>query len=144
MGKIEKTEAPALRFDVPYEISRRRLADIMTTAIEGGFSSWLLQIQPGSPAHKPDCEDDHGMPWYARASFYNPGWAIKFQYDKESDLEGAGTGRATLGAAKFTRGARILVKKYPHLWREIVAEDEDAISADAFLQAAVFGDVIYG
>jgi hypothetical protein len=36
-----------------------------------------------------------------------------------------------------------MTEKYTHHWRDLMAENDDATTADVFLQMSLFGDILY-
>lgn len=44
----------------------------------------------------------------------------------------------------ITKGLQVMATKFPKHFADIVAETDDASTADVFLQCMVFGDVLYG
>jgi hypothetical protein len=49
-----------------------------------------------------------------------------------------------LNLASLEHGLAIMQTKYPHHWANILQEDDDAETADVFLQCVCFGEVVYG
>lgn len=50
----------------------------------------------------------------------------------------------TLDREACERGLILMAQKSPRHWGDFLAEDDDAITADIFLQYALLGDVVYG
>jgi len=46
--------------------------------------------------------------------------------------------------ASMCKAMELMAKEYPHHMNDLLSENDDAITADVFLQLALFGDVIYG
>jgi hypothetical protein len=42
------------------------------------------------------------------------------------------------------RGAEVMKRKYPTHWDNFITENDDAITADVYVQCCIFGEVIYG
>jgi len=49
-----------------------------------------------------------------------------------------------LTLADIQRGLETLRDKYPRHWADLVEENDDLYTGDAFLQCAVFGELVYG
>lgn len=50
----------------------------------------------------------------------------------------------TLDLGAVQRGLQVMAHDYPRHWADFLNENEDSITADVFLQCALFGSVIYG
>lgn len=62
-------------------------------------------------------------------------------YDHEAEEKPV---KHSLTLGKVKKGLQILAKKYPHHWAAILEENTDMYTADAIVQCALFGDIIYG
>lgn len=49
-----------------------------------------------------------------------------------------------LNLAKIKRGLTVMAKKYPKHFADFLTENDDADTADVFLQCALLGEVVYG
>jgi hypothetical protein len=114
-------------------ITWRKIADQIVTAIEGGSGYWATSFRPVNPN---DIKTDV-QPWYDDEKI----WAGDFNI-KVRDGEGGETFYFTPDGLK--KGLQWLADN--HLWRieEIVKETGDAETADVFLQACLFQDIVYG
>jgi hypothetical protein len=63
------------------------------------------------------------------------------RYDEE---EGEEDRRFTLDLTAVKRGLGRLFVQYPRLYADVLQENDDALTADAFLQCCLLGDVVYG
>jgi hypothetical protein len=50
----------------------------------------------------------------------------------------------TLDRAAIDRGLAIMAEKYPRHFGDFIADNEDSITGDVFIQCCLLGDVIYG
>jgi len=50
----------------------------------------------------------------------------------------------TLDLAAIRKGLQIMADKYPHHFRDAMAENDDAITGDVFLQCCLFDEIVYG
>ena len=104
------------------EISAEDMENIVCTAFEGGINYW--------------CSSADGM--HTQAEDYCPdGWAYRLRLNEEDDTE-----PATLDAETLQKGIMICLEKFP--WHVQLDGDFDAGNADAIVQCAVFGDIVYG
>src|SRR5262245_22007204 len=120
-------------------ISPRRIADLFVTAIEGGSNYWCRGIYLESPGDvAPD--DPHRGPWYDNPRRYaDPDLRLKV-VELSDEYSGATTDHF-IGLAEINDGLTKLAasKDYAHHFADIVTENEDATTADIFLQFVVFG-----
>jgi hypothetical protein len=49
----------------------------------------------------------------------------------------------TVGPADLKRGLKVMAEKYPKHFRDIIEENDDANTADIFLQCVIFGEEVY-
>lgn len=119
-------------------LTPKQVADTICTAVEGGISYWARGFHLVSP--------DEGAlkerPWYASAALYDGPFTIKVvQVDEHK--EGAGCD-VFLTPDSIRRGLAWLAANKPERIGEIIGETGDACTADDFIQACVFGELIYG
>lgn len=128
------------------EITPRRIADLMVTAIEGGIINyWCDSVQlvdhPFGELKKP---------WYDDETLYTyePGTMgaalIKIAVVESDDDEPK---THYIGMREMEQ-AFLLMQEFGnpkgYCWRDFINENEDAITADVWFQLAVFGEVVYG
>jgi hypothetical protein len=59
--------------------------------------------------------------------------------------ETEGDGRTfNLGLSEINKGLKVMHDKYPDHWADFKNDNEDNITADVFVQCALFGELIYG
>jgi hypothetical protein len=108
------------------ELESEDMENIVCTAFEGGINYWCDTAEGAHPKN-----DDAYCP---------EGWAYNlYVTDECADDE---TKPATLDAESLQKGITICLTKYP--WHVNLDGDFDAENADAIIQCAVFGDIIYG
>lgn len=136
-------------------ISSKLLSDLLVTAFEGGSSYWVeyanyvnpsgmsmddlrrIAWQALPPTERQFWKTPEGVPLYAILPYLkNVRWKIKF-------LPSEGT-VVYLTPNKMKKGAAKLAKEYPEIFQRIKEEQYDAGDADAWLQMALFGEIVYG
>lgn len=101
---------------VNYELKTRDLSDLLITAFEGGVRYWAEVRVPSN----------------------GPLWTAKL-IDREGDDK-----THVLSLDKLLTGLRTCAAKYPHHFKDFIAESGDMTTADVIVQCAVFGEIIYG
>lgn len=127
---------------VEQEISEQRMIDLICTGLEGGMtSSWLhLWEKVGGPE-----QPDDKLVWYAQPECYDPGTLkFKVQYDDPDEEEGAGNGEQYFGYSDLVDGLQLMATKYPRHFGDFMAENDDAVTGDVYIQCVVLKEVIYG
>lgn len=125
------------------KLSLDAVSDLISTALEGGSNYWYQIVG----YDKPDAitfrsslfkDDEEPHPYYDFP--LNKGGAVHFEAD------GAGEDKQvfTLNLESIHRGLNLMLDKCPSRVASIVDESYDAEDADVFLQASLFGEIIFG
>lgn len=133
-------------------ITRERVANLLCSAFEGGSNYWYRIEDFQAPT---SYEFNSGADLKKPAGYFkytdyplNPGG-----YLVVSDYHGADGGvvmKRRLNLRAIERGLNLLAqahatgKDYGHHWRDFLDENDDATTADVFLQFCLFGEVVYG
>jgi len=141
--------------------SKKDMSDLLVTAWEGGSNYWVGESEYIPPKgmswerlHKLAWETQpkeerefwkkpDGVPFYSMMAYLPPSvkWKVKFKPNEVVKKEGE---VYYLTPENMRAAAPKLAEKYPHIFARIKAGDYDALDADAWLQMAIFGDVIFG
>jgi hypothetical protein len=136
------------------------MSDLLVTAWEGGSTYWVEKAEYIPPKGMPFKElrraawdaapdeakemwKDEGRdgvwPLYSFLPYLPPSvkWQVKFTAN-----EGGDTGILT--PQNMRQAIATLQKTHPHLVKQIKDQTYDAIGGDAWLQAAIFGEVVFG
>src|SRR5260370_789930 len=125
---------------ITVEISTKRIADLMVSAIEGNHMTraWCAGVSLERRGSKTGdaavaaMETGNEDPWYANQNLYDgSGFAIDIS---EQDEE---TGRVTshlVTPADFVAGFTLMATKHGRHFGDFMGENEDGITADVFLQ----------
>ncbi len=132
------------------KIPDERVQNLLVSAFEGGSNYWYFiesyeygggygfkDFEVGGRAYD---EEWAKFPCYQLP--FIPGCSLIISYPITEDDEERG--RKPLDRAALQRGLEIMQVKYPSHWNELIRENEDAGTADVFLQCAMFGEVIFG
>jgi hypothetical protein len=124
------------------EISSQRIADMMVTAIEGNHMTraWCSGIHL-----KGDWEarqSELAGPWYSDPKLYDGAFEIEVL---ELDDERTGKTKAhKICEVDLANGLRLMAEKWSKHFADLVQENDDASTADVFLQMIVLGQLVYG
>jgi hypothetical protein len=122
---------------VNVEVSDERIADLITSAMEGGTGYWCTIIDYENP-DKEEVEFKHiELPLTTRG-------AVILRLDLEPVEEAGDENRWRLDRAAVERGLKLMAAKHPRHWADFISENDDATTADVFLQCALLGEVVYG
>jgi hypothetical protein len=119
---------------VNVEVSDERIADLLTTATEGACGYWCSVVRYENPDNE-TVEFKHvELPLTAKG-------AVICIESSDGPPEGP---EWRLDRAAVERGLRLMAEKEPRHWADFVSEQDDADTADAFLQLALLGEIVYG
>lgn len=124
------------------EVTPRRIADLMVTAIEDGIGYWCKSVKLLDPDKKL-----FKAPWYDDERLYIETDRTILIEIKELDPHKDNAGIYQLDLEKMKRGFELMQefgKPKGYCWRDFINENEDANTADVWFQLAVFGEVVYG
>jgi len=143
------------QFTVPIKISATRVADMLVGAFEGGSNYWAginrnKCIEPvvfDFDQFKGDREfcgydelDKDGQHIiYTHVHFpMSPGGYL-YVYDKEDR-----SNHCMLGLPEIEKGLVLMAEKAPSHFADLISNNDDASTADAFVQCCTLGDIVYG
>lgn len=140
--------------EVKLSVSLRDLRCLLISALEGGSNYWYFchddrTIFPEGVTNDDFCE---GGRFTDPDNYYHPLELIPFhpgckliftsaeveegdeQYGKEYYLD----------REALERGIQVMAEKYPHHFKDVLADDCDADTGDTYLQCCLFGEAVYG
>lgn len=134
---------------VTHSINAEQLNDLLACAFEGGSNYWYTELQvhkyPNGKSAK-DFEYFHlEVPLCVNGiiKFKDKEWEFTKSCEANEDVACI-DGYYYLHLPKIKRGLQALADDYPFHWNNIITENTDADTGDAFLQCCIFGRVIYG
>lgn len=110
------------------------LDNLLVGAIEGGSTYWA-----GRCVKTPTLQRYSGTPWYENA--FVDGLTMTLT---ESDEDGADEADHPLNLEKGIAGLRLMAEKHPRHFSNLVIGNDDAETADVWLQLTVLGEIKYG
>jgi hypothetical protein len=110
------------------EVTPERVSDLLCSAFEG-MSYWAKRTK------------DNAKKVGAFYSFEAPtkpdGWLVVLDtYDDDKSYK--------IKNSDIIKGLEVMAEKYNQHFTNFMAENEDAITGDVFLQCCMFGEVLYG
>lgn len=132
-------QAPAVKITVETTVPVGRIADLLCCALEGGMAGqWACHTETvlGSDDSGLDKEGWSALGGIYRAPLTSDGYLM---FEDEEDGQTYKLNRDNIAA-----GLQKMAEEYPTSWGDFIAENEDAITGDVFLQLCLLGDVVYG
>lgn len=111
------------KFKTEVAIDKKRIKDLFINACEGGSNYWCKSIKPHG---KGDAYD-------AMFGGFTVDGIIEMSYTKK-----------VVTTAMVERAIKDFATKEPRAFADFISENDDANTADTFLQLCVFGKTIFG
>jgi hypothetical protein len=115
----------------------QKVRDQFVMGFEGGSNYWLSAAKLVRSDNEPT-----ENPWYACPEVFEGSFAIKLVYDEK--YEGDGAGLKVITDVDVRCGLDVMAANYPKQFAAVKNGTDDADTADAFIQCALFGRVAYG
>lgn len=127
-----------MKFHVPIEVEPQLVADLITTALEGGSNHWCMLRSTNDFKTEPT---KHLIYWEALVENLEKGYDFHVPvYDAEEDHEILGR----LSISTIKQGLRLFAQDYTDEFVEwATSENYDAGVADIAFQLMVMGEVTY-
>jgi hypothetical protein len=125
-------------YQVNTTIDPQRVQDMIIGAFEGGSNYWIERAVLIHP--KPEELPEDGVVWWGNSKrnvFAEADFLVKVKPDDESDF-------FHLGPRQVRDGLEIMARDYGRHFADMIAENDDATTADVFLQCCLFGELVYG
>ncbi len=140
-------------FKITEAVPVQRVYDMLVSAFEGGSNYWYMleeRIEPPMPYTFTDKmwndKREADPTWIHSLEIpFNEGGALLLsdeQADEPRITEAKDFFR--LDSAALEKGLQTMARDHREHYADFLKENDDAITADVFLQCCVFGDVIYG
>jgi len=124
------------------------LWDLMVTAFEGGSNYWIGTVNMSVETRKLHSlfanefsNTVTSWRWYHQVPFVLAGTSGYKGHELEMDTP---AGKYYLTITKLFEGLENMHEESPRHYKDFIEENWDAITADVFLQYALFGKVIFG
>lgn len=129
-----------MRYDIisPVQVDPQRVQDLICSAFEGGSNYWLgsgrVELMKPAYADLPKC----GVVWYGNSErnvFAEEDFHVKIFTEE---------GWKDLTRVTVSKGLGLMAENYASHFADLRDENDDASTADIFLQLCLFGEVTYG
>lgn len=124
--------------DLTIEIPDQRIADLLAGAFEGGSNYWY-RINNAHARH--NRLDTTKAEFLSDVPLVVPGNLVIEQDDGSDDYQPC---PHDLNRSTIADGLRFLAKNQPQHFADILSENDDATTADVFLQCVVLRELVYG
>jgi hypothetical protein len=120
------------------EVPTERVHNMIVSAFEGGSNEWLhgARFLSGTPHTTPN------LVWYGEESVFEGPVSFTATYDNPDEPDERTM--KTITQDDLRKGLEIMAAKYGSHFADLLQENDDAETADVFLQCAILGDVVYG
>jgi hypothetical protein len=140
----QTTEETEHAFTVTTKVDYNDILNLIINAFDTAIGYWCRDADP----HYPEGFDVKKIPWlkrkvewkYTRKLYFCPlvpGGRLEM-HDTVEDKT------VYMDLESVQRGIDVMSKKYPQHWSDFLSQNDDAITADVFIQCCVFGEAIYG
>lgn len=119
----------AMTVKVEHTIDKQRLEDLLVGAFEGGSNYWIQRVDWRSARRD------------AYEAAFDDGVTIVVSSER-GDPNGGRKERLDLAAME--KGLQLMADKYPRHMADLLNGNDDATTADVWLQLCLFGEVVYG
>ena len=127
-----------MKIDTKVEIPDQRLQDLLCCAFEGGSNYWYeitsFNYPPGQTKQSLGIEFPH-----LEVPLLEGGSLKIVNFEENGDQPEA----LLLNRETIKEGLKVMAELYPERMAEFLAENEDAITGDCFLQCCLYGKVIF-
>lgn len=129
-------DTPSVTAPIQMNIKIDLLSNALVGAFEGGSTYWMHECDYLTP------KQGYAAPAYSDPKFWHEGGRMKVFYDDPNDE--SKRAEFEIGLPEMIVGLTKMSEHSPGHFGDLIAENDDAITHDCFVQYVIFGDVIYG
>jgi hypothetical protein len=148
------------KFDFDVTISKnvkpQQICDLLCNAFDGPMTAYWARCESVNMPKEPDwswCTEKQREDWESVRKIYVASMCggtivlvdteAEAGYDAEHD-EGPADHIIEIDREKLRDGLEVMSRDYPRHFKDFINENDDAITADVFVQCVCFGEVVYG
>lgn len=138
----ETPATPPLAITAEVLVPMERITNCLVGALEGGSTYWLRACD-----YIVTVGDEYESPRYADDHFWNDGGRVKLTYDNPdpaAEDDDGDQASKEIGLPELKAGLSIMAAKAAQHFGDLMAENDDAITHDVFIQCVLFGEIVYG
>jgi len=124
-------------------IPTQRVSDLLVCAFEGGSNYWYSDLHYELPEGI-KYEDFRKGGKFTSEDYYHPLEIVPFVDGCALTLKDDEGKTHRINKAALKSGLEKMAQKSKEHWADFISEDDDATTADVFLQYALFGEIVYG
>lgn len=125
------------------EVTNDRVLDLLVTAFEGGSNYWIQEVISNPPAGT-KYEDFKSGGKHEPDEYYPAYQILPFVGGSLTIIDNEDGTKYCLNSTAIKDGLQLMASKYPRHWENFIDNNDDAETADVFLQCATMGDVVFG
>lgn len=135
---------------ITVDVPTKRICDLLVGAFEGGSNYWYTELDYDLPEGITYDDFKEGGKFTDPDDYRHPLELVPFVEGCAltlKDAEGDEPDKVyRIDRAALLKGLELFAKdeKLKRHWRDFIDENDDAITADVFLQFVVFGECLYG
>lgn len=144
-----------MKIKTEVEVSILRIGYLLCSAFESGYSDWCLLSEENSVRpSKIDLEPFKDDSMWSKQEYFYIHWPLleggrlcvydRYEIDADGHDEVNKLTKHFIDLESIEKGLTLMAVKYPIHFNNFVVENDDAITADIFLQCCVLGEVKYG
>ncbi len=115
-----EVEQPKTSVTVTFEVENEEIESLLISAIESGGIRYWGHVDSTS------CPD--------RAHY----WGVTIYENEDPRRE------CVMNHASIVRGLQVMAREYPDHFKDVLISNCDMVTADVFIQCALFGEIVYG
>lgn len=123
-----------MEIQVKIKIEGEMLSNLLVNALEGGSNYWYSNVEFVGRDQYPDIRYDE---WFAKCLDENIPFEIRITEDEWGKTH-------VLNLESVTTGTMLLVEEETRHYDDWIQENDDATTADVWLQLCLFGKVVFG
>jgi hypothetical protein len=139
LSQTEEDDSQPPRVSITATVDWEKITNAIIGAFEGGSTYWLRKADY---VYQPDGVS--GSPLYAQNDFWAKGGKMQLIYDNPEEPGDEEPLCKEVGLIEIRKGLRSMAEKSYRHFDDLIAENDDAITHDVFIQHVLFGEVIYG